>query len=1020
MLEDWNSLKSWYNPHSKRFWGLLLITAYSLMGFILIPWVMHKQVPVLSQEFLKRDTEVERIRFNPWTMRLQLDMLRVLDEQQAPLLTFDQLVVNLSISSVWQLAADFDEIKIETPVVYLQRYSIEDSNIGRLISAMEGNASDITDGATETGSNEHGALRLLIDRFSIINGMIDIRDAVPSPHFDLQITPINLSMEEFSTLPDQQGLQRVSLKAEDDIEIAWTGSLQFTPLASVGSLKMHGSPLPLIHRYFDQQLGFNLNHCCLDIAFDYDVSTGAHGDIEVQVDNFNLALLNLILTEKSDNQALFTLPELRVEGGMLRWPQQQLTLEAITIKQPALFVTRETDQSINLLNLWQPDPPLEPLAVEEPSANKESLADSEPPAAEKTLTNQAPSTPDSDITDWDVRIALSSIQDMVVAFSDHSIQTPGIIALNAIQLELLELSNQQNTLAQFKTSLNINHGGQLTMDGSLGLAPAINFDAAINADKLSLLALQPWASEFADITLVNGLFNMKGQLASNVEETLLFSGDLSIQDLAINEGVNNQPLLKWQALNFQQLNAGLDASNLDIAGVSLTQPFARLLIDNDGTTNFQQLATTNTQVNASETAKGSDSEVAPAEPNQAFRVRVGSTSLSNGAIDFEDKSLPLPFRVIIREFTGEVSAIDSDSNQLSNLDFAGRVGEYGLAKVKGDTRLTAPVLDTAVGVKFSNISMPDLSGYTAEFAGRKIETGKLNLDLNYQLDDNKVKGSNTILMNNFKLGEKVESENAISLPLDLAVALMTDVNGVIDLDFSVSGDLDDPNFSASGLVFKALGNIITKAVTAPFKLLGGLTGGKNDDLDNIKFPSGLTLLQPPEQEKLSQVSAALTKRPNLVLTVAGGYATDSDGPILQAAAVDKQLDEITGANKSNDAQAISTKRKLKAMRKLAKALLPELDLSAMQKTFVNIDPDTGKSSPDELAFSQSLRQQLNESQIISDAQLNALAAARQQTILDFIIASSELDASHFLAGDIGPSNISDDEAVSVSLDLGTE
>ena len=147
--------------------------------------------------------------------------------------------------------------------------------------------------------------------------------------------------------------------------------------------------------------------------------------------------------------------------------------------------------------------------------------------------------------------------------------------------------------------------------------------------------------------------------------------------------------------------------------------------------------------------------------------------------------------------------------------------------------------------------MPELSAYTAQFAGRKIASGKLSLNLEYLLENNSIKGDNSIVMKDFTLGEDVESDDAIDLPLDLAIALMTDASGVIDVDLQVSGDLDSPDFTARGLIFKAFVNLITKAVTSPFKLLGALVGGADSDLESIDFQAGRSDLQPPQREKLN-------------------------------------------------------------------------------------------------------------------------------------------------------------------------
>lgn len=81
------------------------------------------------------------------------------------------------------------------------------------------------------------------------------------------------------------------------------------------------------------------------------------------------------------------------------------------------------------------------------------------------------------------------------------------------------------------------------------------------------------------------------------------------------------------------------------------------------------------------------------------------------------------------------------------------------------------------------------------------------------------------VVNQLQLGERVESPDAVSLPLQLAVALLKDRNGVIDIDLPVRGTLDDPKFRLGPIIWKAVVNLLLKIVTSRFRLLGNLFGG---------------------------------------------------------------------------------------------------------------------------------------------------------------------------------------------------
>jgi Domain of Unknown Function (DUF748) len=176
--------------------------------------------------------------------------------------------------------------------------------------------------------------------------------------------------------------------------------------------------------------------------------------------------------------------------------------------------------------------------------------------------------------------------------------------------------------------------------------------------------------------------------------------------------------------------------------------------------------------------------------------------------------------------------------------------------------------------------MASLTPYSGKFAGRAIKSGKLSLDLEYNIEKRKLKGENTVVIDNLILGDKIDSPDATNLPLDLAIALLRDKDGRIDLGLQVQGSLDDPQFSYGALVWKAIVNVLTKIVTAPFRALGALLGGNAEEFEAVIFEPGEARLLPPEREKLTRLSAALEKRPLLKLTIEGRFDKERDREAL--------------------------------------------------------------------------------------------------------------------------------------------
>jgi len=271
-------------------------------------------------------------------------------------------------------------------------------------------------------------------------------------------------------------------------------------------------------------------------------------------------------------------------------------------------------------------------------------------------------------------------------------------------------------------------------------------------------------------------------------------------------------------------------------------------------------------------------------------------------VDFTDLSLPLPFGTKIHELKGNVVGISSAKGARAQVKLAGRVDDYGTARIDGELNTADPTAFLDIGVVFKNVEMTNLTPYSGKFAGRKIDSGKLSVDLQYKIDNQQLAGDNQIVVDRLSLGEKVKSPDAVNLPLDLALALLKDASGVIELGLPVKGSLDSPEFSFGGLIGKAIVNLLTKIVTSPFRALAALIpGGDEEKFKSIAFEPGRANIPPPEKEKLVNLAAAMQKRPQLKLVVQGGYHAENDGERLRRHAVRRKLAERLAEEKTGAA-----------------------------------------------------------------------------------------------------------------------
>jgi hypothetical protein len=983
--------REWLNPRNKRCWLLGFVVIYTLLGFLLAPWLLREQLPNLSQQFIKRVATIEKASFNPWSLSLRVEGLQVSDSDNSTLAEAESLLVNLQLRSLFRLALVFGEIELVNPWVQFTRYDVENSNVSRLLEELSTPPEAAADKSGEP-------LRLIVDSLVINGGEAQLTDLLPAGTFTTALGPIDISLAHLSTLPDDSGEQQVSVRSENGAQLSWSGTLTISPLRSSGQLKLSGSPLPLLHRYLGKQLAFELQNCCLDVALNYSVATQTDGNISGRIDNLDISLRNLVLSAQNGGGEILNLPELSISNGTLQWPEAVARIEELRIDAPVAGLWLNPDGSLNL----------QQLLTANAAAGTEEVAGTFP---EEPTTGTEASEP-GDNVDWDLSLGRLALNSMQVSFADRGLNDSAPVRLSAINLEVSELSNRPGQKSPLQLGASLDSGGVLSVEGEVSLLPALELETRVALSDVALQVLQPWIDQSVSASLQGGLLNVSAVVQSSAAETLAARADLAVTGLKVSDTTINEPLVGWSSLEVQQLEFALDASTVDISRIKLSEPFARLKIDAQGSTNFQSLVKPGEDADTAEAdVTQSDSKASGNSP--PMRVRIGETAISEGSVDFTDLALPLPFSALISEFGGKISAFDSNSQQASTLDFEGQVGDYGLSTISGEVNLLDPTAKADVTALFRNISMPDLAPYTVEFVGRKIEAGKLDLELNYRLEDRLVRGDNKVMLTQFELGEKYANPNAMDLPLGLAIALLRDVNGAINLNLAVKGDLDDPSFSASGLILKAFANLITKAVAAPFKLLGALIPGLGEDnSNNIAFAPGEARLTPPELEKLSLIAQALQQRPALMLNIYGGYDPKLDTAGLRKLAADSLLKTELGDSESSSEQLIG--RQQKALEKLLRRndALGDTSLTELRGQYT----DTESGQLDSVAYITGMQQQLADAQNILDEQLLALADARRDAML-VQMREAGLDDTRLRAPDSGGKTKATDRQVTIELGL---
>ncbi|MEG2029454.1 MAG: DUF748 domain-containing protein, partial [Janthinobacterium sp.] len=613
----------------------------------------------------------------------------------------------------------------------------------------------------------------------------------------------------------------------------------------------------------------------------------------------------------------------------------------------------------------------------------------------------APSAP------WSTQIDKVELSKFDARFDDAGTGIKG--TLQDARLSLDKVSNDMKQALPFELGVGLREGGVLTAKGKF--VPGTGaVDAQLNLKQLALAPVQPLLAQHVKLKLAGGTLSGSGRLTTGggapKAPKVRYEGGVDIAGLVLNE-TDGKRFASWKSVRADKLTASVGPDFVDIPELRVVEPNAQLIIENDRSLNAQRLL-----VKAPEpaTAPAPASATASAA-DAAFPVRVRRVRLQNAKLDFADLSLRPQFAAKIYELNGVVTGLSTKRDARSQIELDGRIDEFGLARVRGQLNPFAPTDNTDLNVVFKNVDMVSASPYTMKFAGYKVAEGKISLDLQYKVRNRQLDGTNQIVLDKLTLGERIDSPDALKLPLELALAILKDSDGRIDLGLPVSGDMNDPQFSYGALIWKAVGNVLTKIVTAPFRALGNLLGISADKLEAIDFDAGSAVLLPPEREKLKQVAQILAKREQLKLAVPGQYS-DTDGAALRAQAVRRAVAAKAGikleAGEEPGPLNLGERKIRGALRELYGERFGKAELDKQKKAAESAIPATAAASAsasaaatakipvlqrlgkliegepqvaDTGAFYTGLRQQLEAKQSLPADALSKLGAQRSAAIL---------------------------------------
>ena len=726
-------------------------------------------------------------------------------------------------------------------------------------------------------------LAVKLAKLSLTGSKVHLSDAGPKGGFRSEINDIDLSISDFSTAPGQRAPFTLKLATARGEKLGLKGDLVPDPLELRTSLVLSGVPLKDYYVYLADTLAAPVT-----------------GTLGVNSEILYSAAKGLVLEKtalKGENLAApfgqgegVRLKELLVSGISLELNQKKAVVESVELKGGNLSLGQESDGTVSAQRLLKP-------AKGAPQAGH--------PAKSAPKGKHPAAAPFSYL------VKKISGSELGIKFTDRSKEEAPSFALSRTRFSVSGIAGPKQGPIPFTLAAGYGGGkGQISAAGSVTPAP-LKLKGNLQLQRIPLRDFDAYIPEGTEIFLADGALDTKLSYDLQKGDAGMkgnFAGSLGVHSFYCQDTVTDEDLLKWESLQLDQVSGTLGPFSLAIKDVSLSNFYARVIVLPDGTLNLQHLTTSEAapkagapasaeppkgaaksapQEPAPAVAKGAPPATSPGKPGtviagapgpspaQPSPIKIDTLAVQGGTLDFTDRHLKTPFDTTFFNLGGRVSGLSSEANRAADVDLRGNLENHSPLSITGKINPLRGDLYLDLKIAFTDIELSPFTPYANTYLGYSVDKGKLNLDLSYKIDKKALTSQNKLFIDQFTFGKHVESDKATKLPVRLAIALLKDRKGEIHLDLPVVGQTDDPKFSIWGVIGQILKNLLVKAATSPFALLGSMFGG-GEDFSAVPFAPGSSRITKPDEAKLLKLAQVLQDRPALNLEISGFVDRDKD------------------------------------------------------------------------------------------------------------------------------------------------
>lgn len=708
-----------------------------------------------------------------------------------------------------------------------------------------------------------------VDEFQLEGAALAFDDQSRQTPFRTLLKPVELAVKRFSTAPQSPAQYRFSIQTEAAEQITGAGVFSISPVQSSGQVQVAAVELKKYWPYLERHLRGPIHEGKLGVEAAYEVQFETN-TLQAAVSNLSVQVTSLKVRAPDSEETLVEVPELAVEGASADWATRAARIRQLRITRAAIAARRNAHASINLL----------------------SLVSSAPPGGTNTVPTVSEPTP-IPATPWTVVVEEVKLEDWKVAYEDRATPLPAAITLEPLTVEVRNLTTSSNEPVTVRAAIGVNRSGRIAAAGQVwpwrrqaGLQLGIT--------NLALQPFEPYLRQHVRLGINSGGCELHGRLdwqeADPGAPRLTFRGGVQLTNLLAAD-LAGQEFVRWTQLQVTGIQSTLKPDSFRAAAVNWDGLKTSLRVGPEGQLNLLSVFPESTPHAAgAEPPTASAAQPEGQKARARFPIQLDAFILTNVSFHFADASIQPNCVFDVQELNGVIRGLSSDPGASAEVELSGRVDERAPFVVQGRLNPLSPSPMLNLSLSNSGIQLPVFTPYLEKYGGYPINKGRLSLNLHYEIQDRALQAENKVQIDQLMLGARNNSPDASQLPIKLAVALLKDRNGLIELDMPVSGRLDDPQFRLGPIILKVLVNVIAKAATSPFKLLGALVGG-GEELSYVEFQPGSAAFLEGETNKLDKLVKALVERPAVNLEIEAVTDPQADGQALARSAVRAQIKE---------------------------------------------------------------------------------------------------------------------------------